>query len=104
MDTKICIKCCVEQSIEKFPWTNKEKTKRNNTCNFCLKEYISAWYQKNSAEQKIKRVIYYQNHKDDIRTRQNIWRENHKEEKRISDAIYRHKNPEKTCLNKRIYR
>lgn len=51
---KICNKCNLEQIEENFPFKDKKKGKRQNTCKMCHKIYVDNHYQQNKQVYKDK--------------------------------------------------
>jgi len=47
---KICRKCKIPKDRDEFPWKNKSKGIRHNTCKHCTRDYSENYYKSNQNE------------------------------------------------------
>jgi hypothetical protein len=110
METKICIKCNIEQSIDEFVVYNISKNARINECKKCKSIYQQEYIQKNSEKlkkqkkeyrEKNKEKVfflkqkYYLNNKEKINRYKRDWENN----KRKNDVLFKLKQ----LIRHRIY-
>ena len=109
METKICIKCGIEKTIENFEFRNDTKKYRNQCKECCKKrakeyhlehkekrnEYNRNYYQDNKDYFSVQSKKYREEHKEEIKKANKIWREDNKDYLRKKYAEYRKNNRER---------
>jgi hypothetical protein len=111
--TKICIKCNQEKSLDQFNF-RKDTGKYRNDCKACQKEYSKKYradnkdkiaekkkeyYQENREQILEDNKIYYQENKEELNKQSKIYRETHKEE--LAEYFKNYYQDNKERINKR---
>lgn len=97
METKVCIICNKEKSLDDFYACAKSKDKRGSYCKLCANEYGRQRIA-NSPEAREKKKKYNQEHQEETRVQRRGYREEHREELRDYGRSYYKNYPIKPLI------
>jgi hypothetical protein len=104
METKICKKCELEKSLDKFGKSKRNKGGYKTHCKECVKKSDKIYTEKNKDKRKIydklRNKRYYEANKLAMQKRSLVYAETHKEERKQ----YKKNNKEKTKIIDKKYK
>lgn len=98
MQTKKCIECGEEKSLDDFVTHNKAKDGKGSYCKVCQRAYTKQWVKDNKEHVQQTRKVYNQENKERNAKQSKIYRGTHKEYFAEKNKEFNKNNPEKILL------
>ena len=93
MEKKICSKCKIEKSIERFCKDKSKKSGYKSQCNLCIYLRTKIYKSKNASILSAKRKKYYEDNKELHNFNSKIYRQNNREKLKLKQKEKYQNNP-----------